>query len=569
MADNTQPLLLGGFEDGIADSPHKGITLLRNVDIESFPGAARVVPKTTTNFHTSYTSTFTAVAASDICTSDSGVPNTGTAVKCTSSGTLPAGLTANTVYFINKLSDTTFELCTTIANANAGTQVDITDTGSGTHTVTTVNPGTINHIVKDGRTSDFFGQDSNGRIWYGSQTGRWLLLNNSALDNAVVGSAALANAAGNGIALWKLLESASTYYLVSFRNAVIDIADVYGTSDKETPSWTNAWQALNSGAGSGNRHQPIVGQDDIVYWVDDRYIGSLKENSGTTFAPGTSNTYTYNSQALDTPAGELLVCIEEQGANVLAGSSRTGKIYPWDRTSDSFNLPLICTESNVQRLKNIGSKVMILAGTAGNIYSTNGSTVRFEKTLPRQVINQSMTLQSNVVTWGGVSSSGQGAFLFGAGVLTTANSGVYKLYPDGRLVITNIPSSGAGNATAIYAGDDFFNIGFASGAAYVDTSLYSSFEGVIQWDFMRVATKVGKGTYSHLECVIAKPSATGNVRVSYRTDTSSSFTTLATFAADGSTTTFMSDIGLSDIENIQVQAEIDGAVELLEVRLLP
>ena len=180
-----------------------------------------------------------------------------------------------------------------------------------------------------------------------------------------------------------------------------------------------------------------------------------------------------------------------------------------------------------------------------------------------------MTLQSNVVTWGGVSSSGQGAFLFGAGVLTTANSGVYKLYPDGRLVITNIPSSGAGNATAIYAGDDFFNIGFASGAAYVDTSLYSSFEGVIQWDFMRVATKVGKGTYSHLECVIAKPSATGNVRVSYRTDTSSSFTTLATFAADGSTTTFMSDIGLSDIENIQVQAEIDGAVELLEVRLLP
>ena len=33
------------------------------------------------------------------------------------------------------MSDTTFELATSFANATAGTQIDITDTGTGTHTV--------------------------------------------------------------------------------------------------------------------------------------------------------------------------------------------------------------------------------------------------------------------------------------------------------------------------------------------------------------------------------------------------------------------------------------------------
>ena len=54
-----------------------------------------------------------------------------------SSVTLPAGLSAATVYWAIVLSTTTFKLATTRALALAGTAVDITNTGTGVHTATT------------------------------------------------------------------------------------------------------------------------------------------------------------------------------------------------------------------------------------------------------------------------------------------------------------------------------------------------------------------------------------------------------------------------------------------------
>lgn len=81
-------------------------------------------------------STFTA-ATSDVCTTtgDDILTDTGTQVTVSSTTTLPAGLSASTTYYVIYQSATTFKLATTLANALAGTAVDITDTGTGTHTV--------------------------------------------------------------------------------------------------------------------------------------------------------------------------------------------------------------------------------------------------------------------------------------------------------------------------------------------------------------------------------------------------------------------------------------------------
>lgn len=83
--------------------------------------------------------TFTA-ATSDICTytsNASGAANllTGTRVRVSTTTTLPAGLAAATDYYLIRVDDTTFELATSYANAIAGTQIDITSTGTGTHTM--------------------------------------------------------------------------------------------------------------------------------------------------------------------------------------------------------------------------------------------------------------------------------------------------------------------------------------------------------------------------------------------------------------------------------------------------
>lgn len=89
--------------------------------------------------------TFTADAGTDECTftSTANIPSnllTGTRVRLTTSGTLPAGVTTATDYYYIRLTDSTFELATSYANAIAGTAINITDTGSGTHTITWLLP---------------------------------------------------------------------------------------------------------------------------------------------------------------------------------------------------------------------------------------------------------------------------------------------------------------------------------------------------------------------------------------------------------------------------------------------
>lgn len=89
--------------------------------------------------------TFTADAGTDLCTytSTTSIPSnilTGTRVRLTTTTTLPAGLSLATDYYVIRMSDTTFELATSYANAIAGTQINITDAGTGTHTISWLLP---------------------------------------------------------------------------------------------------------------------------------------------------------------------------------------------------------------------------------------------------------------------------------------------------------------------------------------------------------------------------------------------------------------------------------------------
>lgn len=75
--------------------------------------------------------TFTA-ATDDVCTSAGHGYTDGMRVRLTTTGTLPGGLSAGTTYYIRDDETDTFKLSTSYL----GTAVDITSTGSGTHTAT-------------------------------------------------------------------------------------------------------------------------------------------------------------------------------------------------------------------------------------------------------------------------------------------------------------------------------------------------------------------------------------------------------------------------------------------------
>lgn len=121
--------------------------ILKLVDVIGFYRVTSVTTATaqaTTNT-LGFGDTFSADDTTDICTytSTTNIPSnilTGTRVRLTTTTTLPAGLALATDYYVIRLSDTTFKLATTYANAVAGTAINITSTGTGTHTISRLLP---------------------------------------------------------------------------------------------------------------------------------------------------------------------------------------------------------------------------------------------------------------------------------------------------------------------------------------------------------------------------------------------------------------------------------------------
>lgn len=71
---------------------------------------------------------------------------TGLKGQLTTTGTLPTGLSTLTNYWIIKVDNDTYKLASSLANAQAGTAIDITAAaGGGTHTFT---PTTVSGIVR-------------------------------------------------------------------------------------------------------------------------------------------------------------------------------------------------------------------------------------------------------------------------------------------------------------------------------------------------------------------------------------------------------------------------------------
>lgn len=566
------PIVIKDWQKGIADSPYLGNAMIKFADIEANPGSVMSGKSNTSWFayRASNTRTFTADAGTDVCTASGNMHATAgtnylyTAVTLTTTGTLPAGLSLATTYFLIYVSDTTFKIATTLVNAAAGTGIDITDTGTGTHTITPTPVGTINWIVKDpsgngtgGTSGTYYALDSNQRVWRGIASNVSLvLLKGNTLTNGV----------GSGMVLHNF-GSATTNYLFVFRPAAIDVIDVFDATAVNAESWTNGWQTLNTTSASSNSHHAIVGQDDIIYFCDSQFVGSIKEASGQVFAPGTGSTYVFNSTALDLPSQEVAQSLEELGANLLIGGNTFNKIYPWDRISPSFSLPIHVPEKGIKFLKNIGNEIFILAGVKGNIYSTFGVFVKHVKKIPDHLVNNATALTASPVTWGSVAAL-NGSLIFGLSGQTSANNGLYRLFPDGRLSIETTPSTGAANVTAIHSDTEYFYFGYSGGADFVATSRYTNFQTILQSPIYRLGGIFKKETYTKVEVQTATPATSGSIRVSYRKNRTGSFTTIDTFTADSSAMSFSNSmVGITDIENLQIQIEMHGNFELLEVRL--
>lgn len=593
MADATQkPLIFNDWNSGMADSPDLGVGLLQNASIDTIPGALmpQYAPQQMSPVASS--SAFTWNSGTNLGTITGSFPAlvTGNAVQLTTTGSLPSGFSAATTYFIIKISPTTFQLASTLANALGATPISTSTNGSGTNTMATINFGTAMHSIMNPSSGYVFTLDSNGQLWYAQAGSSQLLL--------VAGQTTTA-AAGNGLCGFQTSD-ASHFYIFVYRNNAIDVLNATNNTALQDPvgqsSWTTGWQTMNAGSGSGAPHHSLLGQDNIVYFTDTRYVGSILEKPGQVFVPGTSSTYTYNNQALRLPAGEQATWLEQLAIQLLIGGGTYNYIYPWDRSSISFTFPWLVPENSIQRLKNIGNVIYILAGARGNIYKSQGYSVVLAKKLP-EWITQSTT--STQVAWGGIGFKG-GALLAGAGNSNSQGIGVWSLMPDltspfmygtaGKLALENQLINGSAITSILVpatqgltTSQEFYFIGGAGEFSSIGLTRYSSLGTTVYQSGIRaVGSKVNKQKYSRMEIQLNQPGVAGNqIRIKWRNasvgswNTMTGGTTNGSFTTDGTVTSFTQDIGLHDLENIQLQVELAGsqsganALQLMSVILYP
>jgi len=130
-----------GLDGNVPLAPNSALTCLTDhVLVNSVISGKQVrINNKTFYYQDTFETTEVDISADTITISSSlgGCLKTGSKVRVSSTGTLPGGLAAATDYYVIKVSSTSIKLATSEANAIAGTAINLTSVGSGTHTVYT------------------------------------------------------------------------------------------------------------------------------------------------------------------------------------------------------------------------------------------------------------------------------------------------------------------------------------------------------------------------------------------------------------------------------------------------
>jgi hypothetical protein len=548
--------ILEDIQKGISPSYLGDFSNIYAMDIDSVPGVS--IPQWELNTVQPYDGTngltaqaITVDTSTDEIISTNEINNfyvQGTSVRFTTTGTLPAGLSLNTTYYINKESTYRIKVATTLKNLNDGTYVDITGAGTGTHTMT---PEIMQEVVQflDIGNDRFFAITRDDKLWYNNQT-----TNSGRQWVRITGHA---SGAFYGMAFWK-------NYLFLFHNDDVDLFGPFDTSSLGigTATWTNGLLSFEADA----FFKPsIIMSNDVLYIGDGRYVASLEETAGDTFDPSDGASFTWSNQALDLPSNETIKSLEQLGSNLMIGTlgaDGLGRIYSWDTISPSFEEPIKTSLKEITTTIVVDNVLYFLDQYFGDIYATNGVSVQKIKDFSKSSVNTQQywgTYPIIIDTYGNSIIAQGDKILFGVGGQGDRGAGVWSYniktgalqleYPLDTKTETSAISSvyALSKRSAIDLWVSCFDGGKSGNYRYSIQSItypilpttvaqYKSSTAYIITGLITVGTKYQPTTYRFFEIQTGKELASGEViTLYYRNNLTDSWTTIGTmsYANDG------------------------------------
>ena len=577
-------IMLNDWARGAQPSYLSDLKSLLNIDINSVPGIAfanqnlALMGVDTASY---VSRTFTANPSTDIITASLGVFTTGQAVRVSSTGTLPAGLSSSTTYYIIAVSGATYKLATTLVNALAGTGVDITDAGTGTHSIIGTQLGRIKKIVQNSTSSTtnfrYFAIDESGKVWVQFQN-IWAHLPGNATGS------------GQGLEIWK------GYLFAIGDNGVIS---TYGALSAvgDTASWTATWKTAT---GSDPFTAPTIsGSDDILYIGQGRYISSVEEATAP-FAPGTGASYTWTDKALTLPSNYRIRCMCENGAELAIGTwmgttygtvtvfdasleVKKADLFFWDRSDTTFRIPVHIEENGVNQVISLNNFVYAVCGQEGRVYVTNGTSAELFAQIPLSLFDRQQDTTHHLFFFPNAIAYHRGRILIGVSDGSASSSaaiypcGIFAINPKtGGISIENILVSGNTGASGsvgigaivstsendLYVGVYYDGSQTYPGSIQRIQSTSTRSNASIESGLYSVGSSKDKAAFRVIEFGLGKAlAASDSIRLSYRVTSTGSYTTLVTLTtaviSDGSTTKYQMETPLlDDLTDVQFKIEI-------------
>lgn len=127
-------------------------------------------------------------------------------------------------------------------------------------------------------------------------------------------------------------------------------------------------------------YTPSITIRDTMYWANGNSIASLQEaGEQDTFDPTDDSTYTLQIDALDLPVSTKITALADIGTYMAIGTE-SGKIFFWDLSSGSFEIPVNIGEP-IGAMSSKNNLLYITSQSAGNVYIANLSSYQKSKNL--------------------------------------------------------------------------------------------------------------------------------------------------------------------------------------------
>jgi hypothetical protein len=407
--------------------------------------------------------------------------------------------------------------------------------------------------------ANIYAVDSNGSVYNSSDSGAtWAELSDR-------------GGSGQGLIIWK-------DYLFVCEDTTID---VYGPLSG-SPSWSDNWQTIDSDTAW---HPLFVSKNDgNIYGGAGRYVFSIAENSGQNFAPGTGATFTFTQQALDLPEDHKVKCLEELGNNLMIGTwqgtniydSKVADIFPWDRSSSSFNKPVSFNNNGINAMLNINNSLFVLAGIDGGIYRTDGYNVYKIGQIPNYTCD--IVGGNYIEPYPGSLINHKERPYFGvSGNAAIGGCGIYSLLEtSGGNILTMEHTISTGNSGAtnicevsallgvtrenILAGwRDNTTYGIDSGGTTNYTTTYGAY---FESPLYRVGTFIDKRQFRKIQIQLTKELlANEGIKLEFRINLTDAFTTIGTYTTTefgAGVTSYAIDPPIPACEFLQFKVSLTG-----------